>query len=262
MNKQYRDVSLEGRTALITGAGGGTGRQIAVALGKAGVNVVVTARREATAIETAALLKAEGASVLPVSADVTRRRDMEQAVEAAVDEFGGLHIVIHNAVHPGSSLPQDLLDIDELDWDAQTSVSLRGAFLCAQTAYPHLRNAGAKGRFLLLGSAFGQHGAGHNPNYAATKAAFRGFTRSLAREWGEHGTTVNMIAPSSLTEAAESYLSVNPELRDEYLAGFALGRMGRPEEDIGGAVVSICSEAFGYITGQTIMVDGGLYTVM
>lgn len=262
MSKQYRDITLAQRTAIITGAGGGTGRDMAVVLGKAGANVVIAARRGPTAEETASLIREAGGQALPLEADVTRRTDMERAVATAVEAFGGLDIMVHNAVHAGNSKPQDLMEIEEDDWDAQSAVSLGGAFLCAQTAFPHLKAAGSRGRFLLLGSAFGQHGAGHNPNYAATKAAYRGFVRALAREWGDHGITVNMLAPAALTEAAEGYLNANPKLRDRYFKGFALGRMGRPQEDIGGAVLALCSEAFGYVTGQTLMVDGGLYTVM
>ena len=262
MSPQYRDISLATRTAIITGAGGGTGRDMAVALGRAGARVTIAARRGHTAEETARLVREAGGQALPVEADVTRRDDLARAVAATIEAFGGLDIMIHNAVHAGISIPQDLMTIEEEDWDAQSAVSLGGAFLCAQTAFPYLKQAGSRGRFLLLGSAFGQHGAGHNPNYAATKAAYRGFVRALAREWGAHGITVNMIAPASLTEVAEGYLNAHPELRDQYLAGFALGRMGRPQEDIGGAVLSLCSEAFGYVTGQTLMVDGGLYTVM
>lgn len=259
---EYRDVSLAGRTAVVTGAGGGTGRDLAIVLAAAGANVVVAARRGDTAEETARLICEAGGQALPMATDVTRGEDVERAVAAAVETFGGLDIMIHNASHGASGWPTDLLEITDEVWDAQSAVSLNGALLCARAAFPHLKQAAGRGRFLLLGSAFGQHGAGHNPVYTGTKAAFRGFTRALAREWGRAGITVNMIAPSSLTEAAQSYLDTNPQLRDQYLTGFALGRMGRPQEDIGGAVLAICSEAFGYVTGQTIMVDGGLYTVM
>lgn len=258
----YRDVSLVGRTAMITGAGGGTGRDMAIVLGSAGANVVIAARRGETAEETARLVRDAGGRALPVTTDVSCKEDVDRAVAAAVKAFGGLDIMIHNASHGASGWPQDLLEITDEDWDAQSAVSLDGAFLCARAVFPHLKKAGEQGRFILLGSAFGQHGAGHNPIYAGTKAAFRGFTRALAREWGGFGITVNMVAPSSLTDAARVYLDANPQLRDEYMTGFALGRMGRPQEDIGGAVLAICSTAFGYVTGQTIMVDGGLYTAM
>ncbi|WP_223446271.1 SDR family NAD(P)-dependent oxidoreductase [Pseudomonas sp. BF-R-19] len=258
----YKNISLTGRTAIVTGAGGGTGRDMAIALGLAGANVVIAARRASTAEETARMIRELGGSVLPVEADVTCRADMVRTVAATVEAFNGLDIMIHNAVHGATGMPQSLIDITDEDWDAQSAVSLNGAFICAQSAFSELKRAGDRGRFLLMGSAFGQHGAGHNPIYSASKAAYRGFTRALAREWGGYGITVNMIAPSSLTEVAKSYLNSNPELRDQYLTGFALGRMGRPRDDIGGAVVAMCSEAFGYVTGQTLMVDGGLYTVM
>jgi 3-oxoacyl-[acyl-carrier protein] reductase len=260
--KTYQGISLAGRTALVTGAGGGTGRGMALALAAAGANVVIAARRAVTGDETAALIVAEGGAALSVEADATSADDIERAVAAAVARFGGLDIMIHNAVNKASTKPVNLWDFDEASWDSQAAVALDGAFHCAKAAYPHLKQAGARGRFILLGSALGLHGGVINPLYAAIKGNYRGFVKALAREWGPDGITVNWIAPASLVESSEAYFERNPTAREALMAQFPLGRMGRPREDIGGAVTAICSEAFGYVTAQTIQVDGGLFTAI
>ena len=260
--KTYMGISLAGRTALVTGAGSGTGRGMALALAAAGANVVIAARRAVTGDETAALIRDEGGSALSVEADATRQGDIERAVAAAVDRFGGLDIVIHNAINKASTRPVALADFEAATWDAQAAVALDGAFHCATAAYPHLKQAGVRGRFILLGSALGLHGGVVNPLYAAIKGGYRGFVKSLAREWGPDGITVNWIAPAALVESSEIYFQQNPAARDALMRQFPLGRMGRPREDIGGAVTAICSDAFSYVTAQTIQVDGGLFTAI
>lgn len=252
---------LEGRTAIVTGAGGGIGRGIALALAAEGANVVIAARRSATGEETAARIRAEGGVALPIQTDVTVYGQVEATVAAAVAKFGGLDIVVHNASHGLSGVPANLEDITEENWDAQAAVSLGGAFHCARAAFPYLQASG-RGRFVILCSAFGLHGAGMNPAYASHKGGERGFTKGLAREWGPHKITVNAISPAAATEPTEVFFAQNPAVRDQYLSNFPMRRMGREREDIGESVVSICSDGFGYVTGQVIQVDGGLYTAV
>ena len=146
-------------------------------------------------------------------------------------------------------------------WDDQVAVALGAAFNCAHAALPWLKRS-RQARYVLLGSAFGLHGAAMNPAYAAVKAATRGFTKSLAREWGPHGITVNMIAPSALSEAGAAYFEQNPAFKEQFLRNIPMRRMGRPREDIGSAVVGLCGAEFGYVTAQTLMVDGGLFTAL
>jgi 3-oxoacyl-[acyl-carrier protein] reductase len=253
--------SLSGRTALITGAGGGIGRGMALALAAAGANVTVAVRRKTTGDETAALIRAEGGNVLVVEADVAKQVDVQNAVAKAVAEFSGLDIVIHNANAGDSAHPMALEEVTDETWHSQARVTWDGALWLAQATLPHLKRSSA-GRFILLGSAFGLHGAGFNPVYAALKGGVRGFTKSLAREWGPFGITVNAIQPAAVTEPAEVFFNQHPEVRAAFMRNFPLGRMGRPREDIGRAVVAICSDEFGFITAQSIQVDGGLYTAV
>jgi 3-oxoacyl-[acyl-carrier protein] reductase len=114
----------------------------------------------------------------------------------------------------------------------------------------------------MLGSCFGLHGAAMNPIYAALKGGDRGFVKALAREWGPDGITVNAIEPAAVTEPAEVFFNQYPEMRAKYLGNFPMRRMGRPREDIGRAVAALCGDDFGFVTAQSIQVDGGLYTAL
>jgi 3-oxoacyl-[acyl-carrier protein] reductase len=253
---------LEGRVALVTGAGGGIGRGIAQALAAAGALVAVTGRRLPTCDETVALIAAEGNTAMALEADVSDAAAVERAVLAAVSQWGRLDIVVQNANAGGdSSQPIALEDITGDDWLRQARVAWDGNLHCAQAALPHLKRGG-HGRFIVLGSAFGLHGAAMNPVYSAVKGGDRGFVKSLAREWGPYGITVNAIEPSAATEPTEQFFAQNPTVRDAYLRMFPLGRMGMPRLDIGRAVVALCSDLMGYVTGQNLPVDGGLYTAL
>ncbi|WP_250961751.1 SDR family NAD(P)-dependent oxidoreductase [Pseudomonas sp. CG7] len=259
-NKRLPQI-LEGKTALITGAGGGVGRGIALAMAEVGANVGIAARRGSTGEDTAQLSRAEGGQALAIETDVTRLDDVCRAVDAAVEQFGRLDILVHNATHGASGHPKRLEDFSDGDWDEQLAVDLAGAHHCALTAFDAL-SANGSGRLILLCSSFGLHGASLNPAYAAIKGGIRGLTKALAREWGPNGVTVNAISPSALTSGAAAFFAMNPSLRDRYIANFPLGRMGSEREDVGRAVAALCGDGMGYVTGQIIQVDGGLYTAV
>lgn len=253
---------LSGRVAIVTGAGAGIGRGIAQALAAAGAHVAVTGRRLSTCDETLRLITDEGGSAIALEADVSDRAAVDRAVEAAVSRWGRLDIVVQNANAGGDSAhPIALEEITEADWTRQARVAWDGNFHCALAALPHLKASG-QGRFIVLGSAFGLHGAAMNPIYSALKGGDRGFVKSLAREWGPHGITVNAIEPAALTEPAEAFFAQNPAVRDMFISMFPLGRMGEPRNDIGRAVVALCSDMMGYVSGQNLPVDGGLYTAL
>jgi 3-oxoacyl-[acyl-carrier protein] reductase len=259
---QSSSLRLDGRSVLISGAGSGVGQGLALAFAAAGACVVVTARRADTGQATLEMLEAEGGTGIAMAMDVTVREQVNAAIDAAVTHFGSLDVVIHNAnAGNDSALPIALEDITEEAWDRQANVAWDGAFHLAQASFGALKASG-HGRFVMLGSAFGLHGAGMNPVYAALKGGDRGFVKALAREWGPHGITVNAIEPAALTEPAEVFFSQNPALRDRYLQNFSMRRMGDPRHDIGRAVVAICSDEFGFVTAQSIQVDGGLYTAL
>jgi 3-oxoacyl-[acyl-carrier protein] reductase len=196
-----------------------------------------------------------------VQCDVTQETAVCRAVEQSAQEFGGLDIVVHNANAAESAHPIALEAVTAEDFRRQARVTWDGAFWLARASLPYLKKSAA-GRFILLGSAFGLHGAGFNPVYAGLKGGIRGLSKALAREWGPFGITVNAIQPAAATEPTEIFFGQYPEVRAAYLKNFPLGRMGRPREDIGGAVIALCSDDCGYVTAQSIQVDGGLYTAM
>lgn len=247
---------LEGKIALVTGAGGGVGRGIAAALALAGATVIVTARRATTGEETVDLIESRGGHAVSAVCDVTVRADIERAVSVARD-LGGLDVLVHNAVSGLANEPVALEDIDEQRWDAIAAVSVRASFDCAQLAYPLLRER--RGRLIFLTSTSGVMGSQFLPPYAAVKAAQRGLAKSLAREWGPLGITVNCVAPLALTPAMEHYFSKNPVAEERIIARTPMRRLGDPERDTGAATVFLASDAASYITGQTLVVDGGSF---
>jgi NAD(P)-dependent dehydrogenase (short-subunit alcohol dehydrogenase family) len=182
-------------------------------------------------------------------------------IAQSVAAFGGLDIVIHNASSGLSGKSTQLEAIDDAMWDEQSGVGLEAAFYLARAAFPHLRDTG-RGRFLMLSSSQGLHGGAMNPAYPAVKNAQRGFVKALAREWGPYNILVNAIAPAALTEPAKLYLENNPEFKAGIEDNFPLQRLGDSRDDIGSAVVAMCSDYWRYVTSLTIPVDGGNYTAL
>lgn len=252
---------LEGRVAIVTGAGGGIGRGLACALGLAGAKVVAGVRRRSSGEETAALVRANGGEALVVEGDVGRRAAVETMAAEAIAAYGAIDIVIHNASSALSGKAFALEDIGDADWDEQCDTALAALFHLAQATFPYLKRSG-HGRFITLTSSQGLHGGAMNPVYTATKSAQRGFTKALAREWGPHGVTVNAVAPAALTDAARDYLARDPQRAKTAMQSFPLQRMGDVRDDIGAVVVAMCSDYWRYVTGQVINADGGYYTAL
>ena len=249
---------LAGRSIVVTGAGGGVGRGIALACARAGANVVIAALRTANGDAVAREIAELGATALCVECDVTRRGDVERAVAAAVERFGGLDAMIHNATSRRSPEPCDLESASSELWEQHCSVSLRGSSYAAQAALPQLR--ARRGRFVLLTSPAGMEGSATLPLYAMVKAAQRAFVTSLAREWGRLGINVNALSPLAATPALVRAFAANPALEAHLNALIPLGRVGDPEQDIGAAAVLLLGDGARYVTGQTWVVDGGRFT--
>jgi NAD(P)-dependent dehydrogenase (short-subunit alcohol dehydrogenase family) len=251
--------ALAGRTVVVTGAGDGVGRGIALACAAAGAHIVVGARRENGA-KTVAEIEGRGGAATWVRCDVTDRANVEAAVETAVDNVGGIDVMVHNATSRRSSEPARLEEVDAALWEDHASVSLRGAYFCAQAALPALRDGG--GRFILMTSPAGMEGSATLPVYGIVKGALRGLTKSLAREWAPFDVTVNTVSPLAQTPAMVDAYEKDPELEERLARRIPMGRMGDPEADIGPAVVFLASEGAGYVTGQTLVVDGGRFMTL
>ncbi len=251
-------TGLDGRVAIVTGAGQGVGRGIALAMAERGARVVIAARRAQTGDPVVDEISARGGEAVCIVTDVTRRDDVAACVDAAVARFGALHVMIHNAFRGG--VAHRLEDAGADVWEQNSRTAVWGSFFCAQLAYPHLRDAGARGRLILVTSPAGVEGSANIPLYAPVKAAQRAIAKSLAREWGPHGITVNCIAPVAETPALAHAFASNPTLKERLEARTPLGRVGDAERDIGSVAAFLASDDAGYVTGQTIVCDGGSFT--
>jgi len=251
--------SLADRSILVTGAGRGLGRGVALACAAAGADIVVASPGENGA-ETVAEIEAHGGSGGWARCDATVAADVEGAVAAAIRRSGHLDAVIHNATSRRSSEPVRLDDVDEALWDEHASVSLRGAYHCAQAALAQLR--ARRGRFILMTSPAGIEGSAMLPVYATVKGALRGFAKSLAREWAPFGVTVNAVSPLAETPAMTSAYEKDPTLEARLARVVPMGHLGDPETEIGPAIVFLAGDGAGFITGQTLAVDGGRFMTL
>jgi len=244
--------ALAGRTIVVTGAGGGIGRGIALACAERGAHVIVAAPRE-NGDETVRLVTDRGSRAEWVRCDVTNRGEIDAVVARAerIDAF------VHNATSRRSSEPVLVEDIDEALWADHAAVTLRAAYNCAQAALPKLRETA--GTFILMTSPAGMEGSRMLPAYGVVKGALRGFAKSLAREWGPLGVRVNLVSPLALTPAMEHAIREDPPLADRLARRVPLDRLGDPEADIGAAVAFLAGPDSSYLTGQTMVVDGGRF---
>ncbi len=238
---------LVGKIALVTGASRGIGRATALALAKAGADVAVNFRsHETDAQEVCSQIKAVGRRAVAIKADVAKASEVSRLAEAVERELGSLGILVNNA---GISRPQSLTEITEQDWDEVLTVNLKSMFLLTQAVLPGMRRR-AWGRIINLSSVAAQTGGVIGPHYAASKAGALGLTHSYASLLAKEGITVNAIAPALI---ATEMVTSNPRARPDLIP---VGRFGTVEE-VAEVVVMLASN--GYITGQTIYVNGGWY---
>lgn len=261
-------LSLGGRTALVTGAAKGIGRGIAANLAGAGAAVVIADIDEATAEETARELVATGLEARAIRCDMQDPVSVEAAIAFAVRTFGSLDILVNNAaIYPMSPLAEMPLEL----WDRVLSVNLRGVFVAAKSAAPHLCKAGRCGRLINISSINTAKSYVGMAHYDASKGGLEAFTRSFALEFASAGVTANVIAPGAVmtpgsfsvrSNLAQSRGDTTTDKVDaEFASRIPLGHWATPDE-IGQAVLLLATPAASYITGQTIYVDGGLKLTM
>ncbi|MFO1067848.1 MAG: glucose 1-dehydrogenase [Geminicoccaceae bacterium] len=240
---------LDGRKALVTGAGRGLGLAMATALAEAGAEVVLVARTAGQIDAVAAALRAKGLTATAVPADVTDRA----AFGALCDAHGPFHVFVNNA---GLNRPQALLEVTEEAYDAVADVNIKAALFCAQAVARGMLAAGIRGSIINIGSQMGHVAGPKRAVYAASKHAVEGFTKAMALELGRDGIRVNTICPTFvLTDLTRSTFA-DPAMRAMIEEKIALGRVGQPE-DLMGAVVFLASDASALMTGSALMLDGG-----
>lgn len=238
-----------GRTAIVTGGAQGIGRAIATALAGAGANVVIADLRDSGAL-TAAAITAAGGECRFVHADISRPTGIDRVVDEALGRYGSIDILCPNAAVFNRSL---VVDMDEADWDAVIDVGLKGVFLIVKACLPQMIRQ-RRGRIVVTGSITGAKvGQTHNAHYGAAKAGIVGFARCTALEVAQHNITINVVEPGNIM--TEAMMTV-PQLHQSFIDHIPLNRMGAVEE-VATVTSFLASDAASYITGQSIVVDGG-----
>jgi 3-oxoacyl-[acyl-carrier protein] reductase len=245
-------LSLKNRVALVTGAGRGIGRAIALEFAKRGAAVVINYNKSAEAAEAlAAEIKSAGGKAALFQADVSNFKQAQDLVKFAVDTFGDLHILVNNA---GITRDTLIMMMSEEDWDSVLTTNLKSTFNCSKAAVKHMIRK-RYGRVINISSVAGQMGNPGQTNYSSSKAGQIGFTKSLAREVAARNVTVNALAPGFIdTEILDA---MSPETLEAMIKMVPLARKGKAEE-VAYAAAFLASDEAAYITGQILGVDGGM----
>ena len=243
----------EGKVALVTGGTRGIGRAIAAAFSNLGVEVAITGRDAARAAEAAQELSREAPrAVKGVAMDVADRDAVDSAVKALVQERGRIDILVNNA---GIARDNLLMRMKPDDWESVIATNVNGLYYCSQAVLrPMIRQRG--GRIINMSSVVGLTGNPGQANYAASKAAILGFTKALAREVASRQITVNAIAPGYIE--TDMTRNISEDARKALFDSIPMKRIGRPE-DVAATALFLASEGAGYVTGQVLSVNGGLY---
>lgn len=245
---------LDGKVAIVTGAGQGIGRGISLALAKEGAAIAVAGRTESKLHTTVAEIEEFGGRAIPVRCDVSVADDITSAVEQTVDQFGGVDVLVNNA---NDSKPGRLLDVVDENFERAFASGPLATLRFMRACHPHMVARGGGSVINLVTSAAVRWDASNYGVYGAVKEGIRVLTRAAAAEWGADGIRVNNVAPHAMTPALQWWMDKNPEEAEEFVAGIPLGRVGDPEADIGRAVVFLCTEDSRYLTGATVPLDGG-----
>ncbi|HEX3660049.1 MAG TPA: 3-oxoacyl-[acyl-carrier-protein] reductase [Acidobacteriaceae bacterium] len=244
--------SLQGRTALVTGASQGIGRACALALAKAGARVALAARNEDKLNQVAAEIASQGGAAAVFSLNLSSEDSIKACAKAAIAHFGSIEILVNNA---GITRDTLALRMKRSDWDEVLQTNLTGTFLMTQAMLSPMLRA-RWGRIINITSVVGETGQAGQANYAASKAGLIGLTKSLARELASRSITANAVAPGYIETAMTAVL--DEKQRTSMLAQIPLGRAGS-DADIAGAVCFLASDEASYITGHVLDVNGGMY---
>lgn len=244
---------LDGKTAIVTGAGRGIGRAIAIGMAEAGADVAVISRTEADLQETAAEIEKLGKKAYIMKTDVSKREQVKSAIDKIINEAGKIDILVNNA---GMNIRSKALDVTDEEWQQIMDTNLKSAFMFSQEVGRHMKEK-EQGKIITITSVGGHVALRTGVVYAATKAALIQMTKVLALEWGKYNINVNAIGPWYFKTPLTEKLLQDEEYVKDILSVTPMKRVGELEELVGPAVF-LASEASKYINGQTIFVDGGM----
>ena len=246
----------ERRVAFVTGASQGLGTAIALALARDGFDVAVSGLSNASLLSsTITAIEAVGVRALAVNLDLRSQASIERAMASVVEAFNHVDVLVNNA---GVTMRRSVVDITPEDWDAVMDVNLKGAFFMSRQMGRHLIGAKRPGCIVNMGSTYGIIGYPERSIYGISKAGITHMTRMLAIEWAEHGIRVNAVAPGTIeTPSRAAFFAADPAVRETLLKRIPQHRFGTPDE-VARAVCYLVSPQAAYITGQTLVLDGGL----
>jgi 3-oxoacyl-[acyl-carrier protein] reductase len=245
-------LELKEKVALVTGGAQGIGRAVALLLAEHGADIAVSDVNLQRAQETAGEIRTLGRKSMAVKASVADSQEVEQMVQAVLAGLGRIDILVNNA---GIAKDKLILRMTDEDWDAVLNVNLKGTFLCTRAVIRHMSKQ-RSGKIVNIASVVGEMGNAGQANYAASKAGVIGFTKTIAREFAQRGINVNAIAPGYIETPMTD--AIPEKAKEELKRMIPMERLGRPE-DVARAVLFLVSEASGYITGQVLNVNGGIY---
>lgn len=251
-------MRLKDKVAFVTGGSSGIGKGICLAFAKEGASVVFVGRHKERGRKTETELKALGCSCLYLQADLNDRDNLPFLIEKTVEKFGKLDILVNNA-HGGNDGDTILEDLTEEDMEQSLNGGFWPTFILMQCALPYLKQT--KGKVINFVSGAGMIGLSKKAAYAAAKEAVRGISRVAANEWGRYGITVNTVSPIAGSPSVNEWKGTQPNAYNKMVSLIPLKRLGDAEKDIGKTIVFLASEDANYITGQTIMIDGGTIMV-
>jgi NAD(P)-dependent dehydrogenase (short-subunit alcohol dehydrogenase family) len=247
-------AELRGKVAIVTGGTSGIGRDAAVRFAKAGAKVVVAGRREVEGKETIDLIRAAGGDGFFVKTDVSRAADVRALVQKTVEKFGRLDVAFNNAGIEGSWSP--IAEQSEEDWDSTIDINLKGVWLCLKYEIQQMLKQGGGGAIVNMASVAGFIGSAGAATYCASKHGVMALTKSAALETARNGIRVNVVCPAVIETPMGERLWGAPEAKKFALGLHPIGRFGTPME-IAEAVVWMCSDRASFMTGQSLVLDGG-----
>jgi NAD(P)-dependent dehydrogenase (short-subunit alcohol dehydrogenase family) len=247
-------TELEGKVGLVTGGTSGIGRDTGVLFAKAGAKVVVAGRRELEGQKTIELIRAAGGDGLFVKTDVSKAAEVDSLIRQVVERFGRLDIAFNNAGTEGVWVP--IINQSEKDWDQTIGINLKGVWLCLKYEIRQMLKQGSGGAIVNMASVTGLVGSAGAAAYSASKHGVLGLTKSAALETARSGIRINAVCPAVIETPMAERIFGAPEVHKQVLGLHPIGRFGRPAE-ISEAVLWMCSDRASYMTGQSLVLDGG-----